>query len=100
MLNLGHIRKQIISDLKVLKYGAGEGWRRSVGPIYVKQKYYGVKEKRNILNEIKREKTDWIGHFLHRNCHLKQFIKGKKEGKRRRGRRLRQLLDNFKRTER
>ena len=69
MLNLEHIRKQMGSVLKVLKYGAGEGWIRSVGPIIVKRKYYGVKKKRNILNEIIREKADRIGHILHRNCH-------------------------------
>jgi hypothetical protein len=37
MLNLEHIRKQIRNSSKVLKYVAGEGWRRSIGPIFVKQ---------------------------------------------------------------
>jgi hypothetical protein len=31
-LELGHFGKQIKNTLKVLKYGAGKGWRRSVGP--------------------------------------------------------------------
>jgi hypothetical protein len=36
MLDLGNIRKQIRSGLKVLKYGAGEGCRRLVGPMFMK----------------------------------------------------------------
>ena len=30
---VGRFGQQIINSLKVLKCGAGEGWRRSVGPI-------------------------------------------------------------------
>jgi hypothetical protein len=30
---LGQLRKFITNTLKVLKHGAGEGWRISVGPI-------------------------------------------------------------------
>ena len=52
-----------------------------------------VKEKRNILHEIKRRKAVWIGH-----CLLKHVIEGKMEGriqlKGRRGRRCNQLLDD------
>jgi hypothetical protein len=33
VLKLGHLGKKIRNTLKVLKCGAGEGWRRSVGPI-------------------------------------------------------------------
>jgi len=33
VLLLGHFGKQIRNAWKVLKYGAGEGWRRSVGPV-------------------------------------------------------------------
>jgi hypothetical protein len=36
-----------------------------------------VKEERNSLSKIKRRKANWIGHILHRNCLLKQFIEGK-----------------------
>jgi len=32
-LKLGHFGQQIRNTWKVLKCGAGEGWRRSVGPI-------------------------------------------------------------------
>ena len=42
----------------------------------------------------------WIGHILRRNCLLQQVIewkiKGQIEVKRRRGRRLKKLLDNLK----
>jgi len=57
MLNLRHIRKQIRSGLKVLKCGAGEGWRRSIGPIFIERKYYGVKAKKvhSKLNKMRKD---------------------------------------------
>ena len=59
-----------------------------------------VNEQRNILNEIRRQKANWIGHILRRNCLLKQVIKGKTKGEievtRRRGRRRKKLLDDLK----
>jgi hypothetical protein len=33
VLKLGHCRQQIRNTRKVLQYGTGEGWRRSVGLI-------------------------------------------------------------------
>jgi hypothetical protein len=45
MLYLGHIIKQIRNGLKVLKYVAGEGWRRSIGPIFVEQNITGSRRK-------------------------------------------------------
>jgi len=42
---------------------------------------------------MKQNKANWIGHILHRNCLIKPVVEGKIEGKRRRGRRLKQLLD-------
>jgi len=59
-----------------------------------------VKEQRNILHEISKRKTNWIGHILRRNCILQQVIEGKIKGgievTRRRGRRCRKLLDGLK----
>ena len=59
-----------------------------------------VNEQRNILNEIRKRKAEWIGHILRRNCHLKQVIEGKIKGEmevaRRRGRRRKKLLDDLK----
>jgi hypothetical protein len=54
-----------------------------------------VKEQRNILHEISKQKNDWIDHILRRNCLLRQVIEGKVKGgievTGRRGRRRRKL---------
>jgi hypothetical protein len=58
-----------------------------------------VKEQRNIIHEISNRKANCIGHTLHRNCLLRQVIKGKIKGgievTDRRGRRRRKLLDDL-----
>ena len=58
-----------------------------------------VKEQRNILHEISKQKANWIGHILGRNCLLQQVIEGKLKGgievTGRRGRRLTKLLDDL-----
>jgi len=38
------------------------------------------KEARNILHEISKQKANWIGHILHRNCLLQWVIEGKIKG--------------------
>ena len=59
-----------------------------------------VNEQRNILHEIRKRKSNWIGHILRRNCLLKQVIEGKIKGEMEvtgtRGRRRRKLLDDLK----
>jgi hypothetical protein len=59
-----------------------------------------VKEQRNILHDISRQKANRIGHILRRNCLLQQVIEGKIKGgiemAGRRGRRSRKLLDDLK----
>ena len=59
-----------------------------------------VNEQRNILHEIRKRKTNWVGHILRRNCLLKQVIEGKIKAEmkvtRRRGRRCKKLLDDLK----
>jgi hypothetical protein len=59
-----------------------------------------VKEQRNILHEISKQKANWIGRILRRNCLLQQVIEGKIKGRievtGRRGRRCRKLLDDLK----
>jgi hypothetical protein len=61
---------------------------------------FRVKEQRNILHEIGKQKANWIGHILHRNCLLQQVTEGKRKGEmevtRRRGRRRKKLLDDLK----
>jgi hypothetical protein len=58
-----------------------------------------VSEQRNILHEIRKRKTNWIGHILRRNCLLKEVIEGKIKGRievtRRRGKRRKKLLDDL-----
>jgi hypothetical protein len=50
-----------------------------------------VSEQRNILHEIRKRESNWIGHILRRNCLLKEVTEGKIKGQievtRRRGRR-------------
>jgi len=59
-----------------------------------------VKEKRNILHEIRKRKANWIGHILRRNCLLQRVIQGKIQGgievTGRRGKIRRKLLDDLK----
>ena len=101
MLKLGRFRQQIRNTWKVLKCGAGEGWRRLVGPIMweMEEVLRRVNEQRNILHEIRKRKTNWIGHIFHRNCLLKQVIEGKVKGEmevtRRWGRSCKKLLDDL-----
>jgi hypothetical protein len=39
-----------------------------------------AKEQRNILHEISKRNTNWLGHILRRNCLLQQVIEGKIKG--------------------
>ena len=59
-----------------------------------------VIEQRNILHEIRKQKDNWIGQILRRNCLLQQVIEGKIKGQievtRRLGRRRKKLLDDLK----
>ena len=59
-----------------------------------------VKERRNILHEIRKRKANWIGHISRRNCLLQRVNEGKIKGRieviGRRGRRRRKLLDDLK----
>jgi len=59
-----------------------------------------VKERRNILHEIRKRNAKWIGHILRRSCLLQRVIEGKIQGgievTERQGRRRRKLLDDLK----
>ena len=59
-----------------------------------------VNEQRNILQEIRKRKANWIGHILRRNCLLQRVIEGKIKWEielaGRRGRRRKKLLDDLK----
>jgi hypothetical protein len=68
--------------------------------VRIKEVLQRIKGDRNVLQPIKRRKTNWIGHILRRNCLLKHGMEGKIEGgmevKRRLERRHKQLLDELK----
>jgi len=60
-----------------------------------------VNEQRNILHEIRKQKANWIGHILRRNCLLQRVIEVKIKGVAievtgRRGMKRRKLLDDLK----
>ena len=59
-----------------------------------------VKEERNILQTIKTNQANWIGHTVHRNCFLEHAIEGQIEDRIevtvRRRIRSKQLLDDLK----
>ena len=74
VLKLGRFGQQIRNTWKVLKCGAGEGWRKSVGPI-MSEMLMRVKEQKNILHEVSKWKANWIGHILRRNCLLNGLLK-------------------------
>jgi len=61
--------------------------------------YLRVNEQRNILHEISKQKANWIGHILRRNCLLQRVTEGKIKGgievTGRRGRKCRKLLDDL-----
>jgi hypothetical protein len=60
----------------------------------------GVKEARNILQRIKRRKSNCLDHILLMNCLQKHVIEGNMEGRTgRRGRKHKQLLDGVKKLE-
>jgi len=58
-----------------------------------------VNEQKNILHEISKQTTNWIGHILRRNCLLQWVIEGKIKGEievtGRRGKRCRKLLGDL-----
>jgi hypothetical protein len=51
VLKLGHFGKLIRNTWKVLKCGEGEEWRRSVGPIVQRVRYY---------TESRRKETSYM----------------------------------------
>jgi len=61
-----------------------------------------VKEQRNILHKIRKQKANWIGHIriMRRNCLLQRVIEGKIQGgievTGRQGRKRTKLLDDLK----
>ena len=48
-----------------------------------------------MLELIKKRKRNWLGHWLSRNCLLKDALEGMVNGKYVRGRRRYQMIDNI-----
>ena len=55
-----------------------------------------IGERREMLATIRKRKKNWIGHCLRRDSIVKDCIEGMVNGRRKRGRRRCQLLDNIK----
>ena len=54
-----------------------------------------VGEGRTMLELIKKRKRNWLGHWLRRNCLLKDALEGMVNAKKVRGRSKYQLIDNI-----
>ncbi|KAJ4445703.1 hypothetical protein ANN_12388 [Periplaneta americana] len=55
-----------------------------------------VSEERMMLKLIRKRKRNWLGHWLRRNCLLKDALEGIVNGRRVRGRRRYQMIDDIK----
>ena len=54
-----------------------------------------VGEDRKMLEQIKKRKRTWLGHWLRRNGLLKDDLEGTVNGKKFRGRKRYQMIDNI-----
>ena len=54
-----------------------------------------VEEGRIMLELIRKRKRNWLGHWLRRNCLVKDSLEGMVNGKKVRGRRRYQMIDNI-----
>ena len=54
-----------------------------------------VGEGRIMLELIKKRKRNWLGHSLRKNCRLKDALEGMVNGKKVRGRRRYQMIENI-----
>jgi hypothetical protein len=50
VLKFGHFGKLVKNTLTVLKCGAGEGWRRSIGPIIREMKKCCKESRRRVIS--------------------------------------------------
>ena len=94
MLKLG-LSEEIRITLQLLKCEAGQGWKTSLRSIVWEMKHYTEWSRKGTCY-LKRRNANWIGNILRRKCLLRHVTEGKTGGKRRRGRRIKQLLNDFK----
>ncbi|KAJ4439518.1 hypothetical protein ANN_07642 [Periplaneta americana] len=55
-----------------------------------------VDEERMMLKLVRKRKRNWLGHWLRTNCLLKDALEGMVNGRRVRGRRRYQMIDDIK----
>jgi hypothetical protein len=90
VLKVRHSAKEIRKNFEMWCSGRMEiPWTDGVKSAEI---LHRVKEIRNILPTGKRRKANWTGHILYKNYFLKHVVRGKIEGTRRGGRRLKKLL--------
>ena len=92
--NLGN-SEEIRITLKLLKCVAEQWWNTSVRSIVWKMKHC-TDWRRKGTCYIKRRNANCIGNILRLKCLLRHVTEGKTGGKRRRGRRTKQLLNDLK----
>ena len=86
-------------EVKRLRRKEKIGWTDRVRNEEVLQR---VKKEWNVLHTINRMKADYIGHIWRRNCFIRHATEGKIRGRSEvtgRGRRRKQLLDDFERQD-
>ena len=54
-----------------------------------------IGEGRIMVELIRKRRRNWLGHWLRRNCLLKDALEGMVNGKKVRGRRRHQMIDNI-----
>jgi len=95
VVKLGHFRKKYKKNPEHFEIWRWRKMQKISRSDFVKNRVLQtVKEERNIL--LLKRRKNMIGHMLRRNCLLKRVVEDKVEGKRRRGTRHKQLLDNLK----
>ena len=67
-------------------------WTEKIKTVVVLER---VGEGRIMLELIKKRKRNWLGQWLRWNCLLKDALEGMVNGKRVRGRRRYQMIDNI-----
>ena len=54
-----------------------------------------IYEERNVISNIHQRKHNWIGHVLRHDGLLNRIMEGRIEGKRGRGRKRKQMIDDI-----
>jgi len=75
VLKLGNYGRHIRNTWKILKFGAGEVEEKVIWTDRVRNEaLHAIKEDRKSYLQWKVGRTNWIGHILRRNWHLRHDI--------------------------